>query len=146
MRVEPIGYKAPSLSSNAESITFKHAIGRSFGLLCQAQAFPVPVFRYDTLPTNITQEQEKYQHTLSQKDTQQIMPLIFYALFKPIKLLIVFTEPVGSVAPKIAGDRLQESVVCRSQTLSILCLGQSYPVPSFRYTFKNNQFANRVLS
>lgn len=45
--VEPIGYKAPSLSSNAESITFKHAIGQSFGLLCQAQAFPVPVFRYD---------------------------------------------------------------------------------------------------
>lgn len=44
-RIEPIGYKAPSLASAAESITFKHSVNSSFGLLCQAQAFPVPVFR-----------------------------------------------------------------------------------------------------
>ncbi len=43
--VEPIGSKAPSLSSNAESITFKHSVNSSFGLLCQAQAYPVPLIR-----------------------------------------------------------------------------------------------------
>lgn len=44
--IEPIGFKAPSLANNAQSITFKHAVSTTFVLLCQAQAFPVPVFRY----------------------------------------------------------------------------------------------------
>lgn len=47
-RTEPIGSKAPSLASNAESITFKHSINSSFGLLCQAQAYPVPLIRFVT--------------------------------------------------------------------------------------------------
>lgn len=41
-------------------------------------------------------------------------------------------EPVGSVAPKISGGRLQEVEVQSNQSLSILCLGQSFPVPTFR--------------
>lgn len=43
--IEPVGAKAPSFSTDSKSITFERSIGQGFGLLCQAQAFPVPLFR-----------------------------------------------------------------------------------------------------
>ncbi|XP_055593976.1 cell adhesion molecule Dscam2 isoform X25 [Uranotaenia lowii] len=46
---------------------------------------------------------------------------------------LVITEPVGSVAPKISGDRLQEMSVTIAQDYAILCLGQAYPTPAFRW-------------
>lgn len=42
---EPIGSKAPSLSSEAIAVV-RAASNATMALLCQAQAFPVPVFRY----------------------------------------------------------------------------------------------------
>lgn len=42
---EPVGSKAPTFSTDANSISFTRVIGQSFGLLCQAQAFPTPTFR-----------------------------------------------------------------------------------------------------
>uniref|UniRef100_A0A1B0DQ85 Ig-like domain-containing protein n=1 Tax=Phlebotomus papatasi TaxID=29031 RepID=A0A1B0DQ85_PHLPP len=42
-------------------------------------------------------------------------------------------KPVGSVPPKLSGDRLQEVKVHKNFSISLLCLGQSYPVPSFRW-------------
>lgn len=42
---EPVASKAPTFSTDARSTTFVRNVGQSFGLLCQAQAFPVPVFR-----------------------------------------------------------------------------------------------------
>lgn len=47
--LEPVGAKAPTFSSASTSFTFKHRIGDNFGLLCQAQAFPVPLIRYFSL-------------------------------------------------------------------------------------------------
>ncbi|XP_049290933.1 Down syndrome cell adhesion molecule-like protein Dscam2 isoform X38 [Anopheles funestus] len=46
---------------------------------------------------------------------------------------LVITEPVGSVAPKISGDRLQEMRVTSAQDFAILCLGQAFPTPAFRW-------------
>lgn len=43
--IEPVGAKAPTFSTDSKSSTFVRAIGQSFGLLCQAQSFPVPLFR-----------------------------------------------------------------------------------------------------
>lgn len=40
---------------------------------------------------------------------------------------------MGSVAPKISGGRLQEVTKRAQDSLAILCLGQSYPTPVFRY-------------
>lgn len=42
---EPVGAKAPTFSSADLSRTIAHRIGQGFSLLCQAQAFPVPMFR-----------------------------------------------------------------------------------------------------
>lgn len=40
---EPVGSKAPSFSTEGTSI--KRQAVQNFALLCQAQAFPVPLFR-----------------------------------------------------------------------------------------------------
>lgn len=48
---EPVGSKAPTFSTDANSISFTRNVDQSFGLLCQAQAYPAPIFRqvaYDT--------------------------------------------------------------------------------------------------
>lgn len=42
---EPVGSKAPTFSTDANSISFTRNVGQSFGLLCQAQAYPAPLFR-----------------------------------------------------------------------------------------------------
>nr|NP_724544.2 down syndrome cell adhesion molecule 1, isoform BS [Drosophila melanogaster]AAM68885.2 down syndrome cell adhesion molecule 1, isoform BS [Drosophila melanogaster] len=46
---------------------------------------------------------------------------------------LVITEPVGSVSPKISGGRLQEITKSAATDLAILCLGQSFPTPAFRW-------------
>lgn len=40
-----MGYKAPAFSNDATSISLTRGVNQSFGLLCQAQAFPVPRIR-----------------------------------------------------------------------------------------------------
>lgn len=44
---EPVGAKAPTFSSDTKSWTFVRQTGDDFALLCAAQAFPVPLIRYD---------------------------------------------------------------------------------------------------
>lgn len=43
--LEPIGSRPPTFSSEAKSSTFVKEIHSSFALLCQAQAWPVGVFK-----------------------------------------------------------------------------------------------------
>lgn len=43
--VEPVGAKAPTFSMTSKSYTFVQSAGDNFALLCQAQAFPVPLIR-----------------------------------------------------------------------------------------------------
>lgn len=49
MWIEPIGFKAPTFVSDAKSVSFVRDVKQSFGLLCQAQGFPVPFFRYEII-------------------------------------------------------------------------------------------------
>lgn len=46
LNAEPVGFKAPAFSGDAYSQSFIRAVNQSFGLLCQAQAFPVPIIRF----------------------------------------------------------------------------------------------------
>lgn len=43
---EPVGAKAPTFSSDSKGSIFVRQEGTSFAMLCQAQAFPVPLIRY----------------------------------------------------------------------------------------------------
>lgn len=42
---EPVGAKAPTFSSESKGSIFVRPVASSFALLCQAQAFPVPLIR-----------------------------------------------------------------------------------------------------
>lgn len=44
---EPVGSKAPTFSTELKSGTFEKQVGHDFALLCQAQGFPVVVFRLE---------------------------------------------------------------------------------------------------
>lgn len=44
-REEPVTLRAPSFSTETTSVAFTKHQGQSFALLCQAQAFPVPLIR-----------------------------------------------------------------------------------------------------
>lgn len=44
--LEPVGAKAPTFSSDSKGSIFERTVNSSFALLCQAQAFPVPLMRY----------------------------------------------------------------------------------------------------
>lgn len=53
IKLEPVGSKAPTFSAESKSFTFEKLVGHSFGLLCQAQAYPVPLIR---LVSNVHKE------------------------------------------------------------------------------------------
>lgn len=42
---EPVGSKAPAFANDLRTSGFDRQTGQGFALLCQAQAFPVPMFR-----------------------------------------------------------------------------------------------------
>ncbi|XP_055856707.1 cell adhesion molecule Dscam2 isoform X4 [Episyrphus balteatus] len=54
---EPVGAKAPTFSTESKSFTFVKQIGQSFALLCQAQAFPVPLMRWYKFIEGTTRKQ-----------------------------------------------------------------------------------------
>ncbi|XP_059225643.1 cell adhesion molecule Dscam2 isoform X6 [Stomoxys calcitrans] len=54
---EPVGAKAPTFSSDSKVSMFVRAINSSFALLCQAQAFPVPITRWYKFIEGTTRKQ-----------------------------------------------------------------------------------------
>lgn len=42
---EPVAAKKPSFNTESTSFTFMKHQGQNFALLCQAQAFPIPLIR-----------------------------------------------------------------------------------------------------
>lgn len=47
---EPIGARAPTFSTDSNSFSYIRSVGQGFALLCQAQAYPVPLIRSETIP------------------------------------------------------------------------------------------------
>ncbi|XP_053612848.1 cell adhesion molecule Dscam1 isoform X34 [Plodia interpunctella] len=54
---EPVGAKAPSFSTDSKGSIFIREIGQSFALLCPAQAFPTPIFRWYKFIEGTTRKQ-----------------------------------------------------------------------------------------
>lgn len=44
--VEPVGFKAPAFSSDASTFSIRWEQSSELALLCQAQAYPIPIQRY----------------------------------------------------------------------------------------------------
>jgi hypothetical protein len=46
LKIDPVASKAPAFSTTSHSVSFKMRFGEAFTLLCPAQGFPVPSFKY----------------------------------------------------------------------------------------------------
>lgn len=42
---DPVGAKGPTFSSEARQVWFDKIAGHDFALLCEAQSYPVPLYR-----------------------------------------------------------------------------------------------------
>ena len=49
---EPVVSKKPTFSTESTSISFQKHQGQNFALLCQAQAFPIPLIRFVYSPVD----------------------------------------------------------------------------------------------
>nr|NP_001246175.1 down syndrome cell adhesion molecule 1, isoform BP [Drosophila melanogaster]AFH07930.1 down syndrome cell adhesion molecule 1, isoform BP [Drosophila melanogaster] len=54
---EPIGARAPSFSSDYNSFSYARVVDQSFAMLCQAQAFPLPIMRWYKFIEGTTRKQ-----------------------------------------------------------------------------------------
>lgn len=60
---------------------------------------------------------------------------MFYVFIFPKfnKKLMKFTEPVGSVSPRLtSGDKTRNIDIHYNKSATLLCPAQAYPVPFFR--------------
>ncbi|KAJ9593690.1 hypothetical protein L9F63_014738, partial [Diploptera punctata] len=144
---KPVGAKAPTFSSDLKSGSYMRRAGQGFGLLCQAQAFPVPHLVNHFRSTGVN------------KDLNQLverLPLFLFGLLcraqgfpvpayrtSRVKVLRCFVElrvsqsqhlePVGAKAPTVSGDVKGIILVKhKDQSFGLLCRAQGFPVPAFR--------------
>ncbi|XP_034142401.1 Down syndrome cell adhesion molecule-like protein Dscam2 isoform X7 [Drosophila guanche] len=54
---EPIGARAPTFSTDSNVFSYTRSVGQSFALLCQAQAYPVPLMRWYKFIEGTTRKQ-----------------------------------------------------------------------------------------
>ncbi|KAL7736494.1 hypothetical protein ACLKA6_019693 [Drosophila palustris] len=111
LHLEPVGSVAPKVDIKDEINYARAALNQSLAIVCPAQSYPVPSFRY--VP---------FQHSA----LWGFFWDFFLRLFK-------IAEPVGSVAPKVdPNDRIKWVDKPKGVSLSLLCPAQSYPTPAAR--------------
>jgi hypothetical protein len=60
---DPVGARVPKFSTNDKSSSFVINSGEGFGLLCPAQGFPIPTFRYVPVVMHLVQIPRNVQET-----------------------------------------------------------------------------------
>ncbi|KAM8712137.1 hypothetical protein ACLKA7_012632 [Drosophila subpalustris] len=121
LHLEPVGSVAPKVDIKDEINYARAALNQSLAIVCPAQSYPVPSFRY--VP---------FQHSA--------LWGFFWEFFL---CLLKIAEPVGSVAPKVdPNDRIKWVDKPKGVSLSLLCPAQSYPTPAARLKFLYDYLQN----
>ncbi|KAH0567642.1 hypothetical protein KQX54_011185 [Cotesia glomerata] len=147
---EPVGSKAPSIQGE-EGTSMKRRGGTDIVIPCYGQGYPVPNFRacWKQSSFNPRRRTELYEATWwhQHRDTMswsrlpcpcfQIRSRYWVALKRVFYVMPKHfpnqrSEPVGTKAPSILGEKgsLMERKV--DSNIVILCQAQAYPVPTFR--------------
>lgn len=137
-----MGFKAPVFSSDSKTSHFERERDSTFALLCQAQAFPVPVSRY------WLEKWIYFWRILEYCGFDFLLSLLnkhFYCLWWCIEFLVIL-EPIGFKAPAFSTD-MKSITISRevSQPFELSCRAQAYPSPSFRYKLSKIQLPNLNL-
>lgn len=120
--LEPVGSKAPAFTGTLKGGWMEAEGDSHVVLLCPAQGFPVPTYRY--ILENINREKAK----------QFFKPVLFFFFFFFFTFTVLAPlEPVGSKAPAFTGALKGVWMEAKGGTHAVLfCPAQGYPVPSFR--------------
>nr|CAH7736156.1 unnamed protein product [Callosobruchus chinensis] len=137
--LEPIGYKAPSFSNDATSISYTRSVGQGFGLLCLAQAYPFPSFRasWNQSPKLFVGIQDFYIGKIQRQQFVSFVPSSsisnsYLQILIRCVLLFLSTEPIGSKAPTFSSDSKSSTFVRQEgKGFALLCQAQGLPTPMF---------------
>lgn len=97
-----MGRVSPKFTTTDKSRAFDAKERENVTILCPAQAFPAPAFRYILLLN------------------------ILYALN------CFSLEPMGSASPKLAWKMIDITEASIYESCTLLCIAQGFPVPIFR--------------
>ncbi|CAK1540555.1 unnamed protein product [Leptosia nina] len=149
--IEPIGFKSPTFSNDVQFSGITRKTNQDFAMLCQAQAFPVPLFRLKRTLLLFSSEFPicHYDICFIQNPYQpepRHSPLLRHLIIMILRLLLEVrcfakhrgtpnqcSEPVGSKPPTFSND-LTSSAVTRhkDQNFALTCQAQAFPIPIFR--------------
>lgn len=128
---EPVGSVSPKVNIG-DGLIFRKDIGQTLDLLCPAQAFPVPVIRYCIMNLAKFLIHSLEYKTFASAESRLMITLTF--IIKFAIFWIVYSEPIGSVAPKVnIGEDLKSVKAEMTKDLTLLCAAQAYPMPVFRF-------------
>lgn len=130
---------SPKINTHDRFSLLDVKIGSNINLLCPAQAYPTPVFRWGSFKA------------ITFRYHGAINLLIFFESLGCLRKLnihnhLLVTEPVGSVSPKKnTGDDIKVIAAAQGRNIGILCPAQAYPTPVFRYEAWENDLLNCVF-
>lgn len=131
--IEPIGSVSPKINTHDRFSLLDARIGSNINLLCPAQAYPTPVFRWGSFKAIV--------FVLSVDKFAKFFFRISLGCLQYLNIhnLLLVTEPVGSVSPKKnTGDDIKVIAAAQGRNIGILCPAQAYPTPVFRYETCDN--------
>lgn len=134
---EPTSSTAPRFAS--DSTNSKRVTGRPFTLLCPAQAYPAPSFRYyiQGRPLSLSlsasalllyrANYNNVKSTIRERVNDAITHVILICMF-------IVKEPTSGSAPRFASDPTY-SKRSAGRPVTLLCPAQAFPAPLFRWFF-----------
>uniref|UniRef100_A0A1B0AGE7 Uncharacterized protein n=1 Tax=Glossina pallidipes TaxID=7398 RepID=A0A1B0AGE7_GLOPL len=127
LSLKPLGSVGPRLSTGNDIKVNIKPTKTTLTLLCLAQAYPVPFFRFlrKTPSGNfVLKQSDPFLSTNCPQNRSKLFDL---------SQLCIILEPVGSVAPKLtSGDESRIVKIGQQSSATLLCPAQAYPVPFFR--------------
>ncbi|BES94143.1 IGc2 [Nesidiocoris tenuis] len=120
---EPVGAKAPTLSSDVKWSGIERTLGQNFGLLCQAQGSPTPKYRTFGLQSSQRWGRDDFENA-RQTSALDGCPV----------LLSPGIPPTQFQAPNVGDEMKWRMMVKQERSTAVLfCSAQAYPIPSFRW-------------
>lgn len=120
---EPIGSVSPKIHDGDKSRVMQREQNKAISLLCPAQAYPTPIFRYSYC---FNYSRAKFLVFCLNRGWLNVSSVVK-------SFSILFSEPVGSVSPKIQiGDEFKLIRQKSGEAVNLLCPAQAYPTPVFR--------------
>lgn len=127
---EPVGSVIPKFPTTDSSRSFRGKRGENLTLLCPAQGFPVPKYRYGLFYVFLI----FFSRIWITDNSEERVPFRIWR-FKISKNSFSL-EPVAGVLPKFPTAYSSASFQGKSdESLTLLCPAQAFPAPAFRSVY-----------